>query len=114
MTDYLVMTNMYDTNMLYTSMSYNKQMELLTKKGHSPTLESIKMVEDVLKNNTEFPSKSALLRALPKTMQTQTFNRILKYLEESQKIIFTKDTGIVWVFSSDPNLRKVWEESVSL
>lgn len=83
-------------------------------KGHDPRLASIEMVEDVLKEHREFPSKSALQRALPKTIQTQTFNRILSYLEKSNKIIFTKDRAIVWIFSDDPNLRKVWEQSINL
>jgi len=83
-------------------------------KGHDPRLASIEMVEDVLKEYHEFPSKSALQRALPKTIQTQTFNRILGYLEKSNKIIFTKDRAIVWIFSDDPNLRKVWEQSINL
>ncbi|MBS1268509.1 MAG: hypothetical protein MAG458_01238 [Nitrosopumilus sp.] len=89
-------------------------MELLTSKGHSPRLESILMVEQVLQEQNEFSSKSALLRALPKTMQTQTFNKIIQYLEKSQKIIFTKDNGVVWIFTSNPDLKKVWNESVSL
>ena len=83
-------------------------------KGHDPRLASIEMVEDILSKHHEFASKSALQRALPRTIQTQTFNRILGYLEKSNKIIFTKDRKVVWVFSTDKNLKKVWVESVSL
>ncbi|MGQ0772735.1 MAG: hypothetical protein ACT4NT_08205 [Nitrososphaerota archaeon] len=83
-------------------------------KGHDPRLASIEMVEDILKEHHEFASKSALQRALPKTIQTQTFNRILRYLEKSNKIIFAKDRAVVWIFSDDPKLRKVWEKSVKL
>ena len=83
-------------------------------KGHDPRLASIEMVEDVLKEHHEFASKSALQRSLPRTIQTQTFNRILDYLEKSGKIMFTKDRAVVWIFSSDPKLKKVWEESVPL
>lgn len=87
---------------------------IFENKGHDPRLASVEMVEDILKEHHEFASKSALQRALPKTMQTQTFNRILNYLEKSNKIIFTKNRAVVWIFSNDPNLRKVWKESVPL
>ena len=85
-----------------------------SKMPHDPRLASIEMVEDILKKHREFASKSALQRALPRTIQTQTFNRILEYLEKSNKIIFTKDRAVVWIFSSDPKLKKVWEESTPL
>ena len=89
-------------------------MTSVLDKGHDPRLASIEMVEDILKERREFASKSALQRALPRTIQTQTFNRILEYLEKSKKIIFTKDRAVVWIFSSDPKLKKVWKESVQL
>jgi hypothetical protein len=89
-------------------------MASILDKGHDPRLASIEMVEDVLKNHHEFASKSALQRALPRTIQTQTFNRILNYLEKSHKIIFTTDRAVVWIFSSDSQLKKVWQESTPL
>ena len=89
-------------------------MTSVLDKGHDPRLASIEMVEDILKERHEFASKSALQRDLPRTIQTQTFNRILEYLEKSKKIIFTKDRAVVWIFSSDPKLKKVWEESAQL
>ena len=89
-------------------------MASVLDKGHDPRLASIEMVEDILRKNHEFASKSALQRALPRTIQTQTFNRILNYLEKSHKIIFTKDRKVVWIFSTDPKLKKVWQESIPL
>ena len=89
-------------------------MSSIMDKCHDPRLASIEMVENILSKHSDFPSKSALQRALPKTIQTQTFNRILNYLEKSNKIIFTKDRAVVWIFSSDKNLKKIWTESVPL
>lgn len=89
-------------------------MSNVMEKGHDPRLASIEMVEDILKKHHEFASKSALQRALPRTIQTQTFNRILNYLEKSNKIIFTKDRAVVWIFSSDVKLKKIWQESTPL
>ena len=89
-------------------------MTSVLDKGHDPRLASIEMVEDILKEYHEFASKSALQRALPRTIQTQTFNRILEYLEKSNKILFTKDRAVVWIFSSDPKLKKIWKESAQL
>ncbi len=87
---------------------------IFENKGHDPRLASVEMVEDVLRKHREFVSKSALQRALPKTIQTQTFNRILNYLEKSNKILVAKDRAIVWIFSDDPKLKKVWDKSIKL
>lgn len=87
---------------------------IFENKGHDPRLASIEMVEEILKKHREFSSKSALQRALPKTIQTQTFNRILHYLEKSNKILFTKDREVVWIFSDDPKLKKIWQKAVKL
>lgn len=89
-------------------------MSNILDKGHDPRLASIEMVEDTLQEHHDFPSKSALQRSLPRTIQTQTFNRILNYLEKSKKIIFTKDRAVVWIFVTDPKMKKVWQESTTL
>lgn len=56
--------------------------------GHSPTLDTILMVEKALLDNTEYPTKKALRESLPKKIEYQTFNRVLDYLEVSGKIIY--------------------------
>lgn len=83
-------------------------------KGHSPNLETILMVEEVLSKNHEFPSKNKLRLALPKQLQYKTFNKILQYLEKSNKIAYDKDGSIFWIFAHGPKFERLEKESVKL
>jgi len=57
-------------------------------KGHSPTLDTILMVEKTLLEFGEYPTKKALRENLPKQIEYPTFNRVLDYLEASGKIMY--------------------------
>jgi len=78
---------------------------------HEPTLRSILMVEGAIHKAKEYPTKKELLESLPMKMQYQTFNRIIEYLLDSNKIILN-DREIVWVFPENPKLKKLLAESV--
>ena len=65
------------------------------KKYHSPTLETIQMVEDVISEKKRFRSKNQLFRDLPKQVNNQTLNIILIYLKKHQKIIIDDDGSII-------------------
>jgi hypothetical protein len=79
--------------------------------GHDPTLGTIQMVEKSIKASKNYPSKRALWQSLPKQVHYQTFNRIIDYLLESNKIILN-DHEIVWVFADNPTLKKALAKSV--
>lgn len=67
------------------------------KLEHSPTLNTVLMVEYVLKNAGEVITLAELKRRLPKKVMHQTLIQILDYLQLSGKIIIgTK--GILWIF----------------
>ena len=73
---------------------------------HSPTLNTVIMVEEVLRNIDESVITIAeLKRRLPKKVNHNKLKTILRYLEESNKIVVTLD-GITWIFNSNPNIRK--------
>ena len=75
----------------------------LQKATHSPTLNTVLMVEDVLKEAGEPISVAELKRRLPKQIMHQTLVQILDYLQISGKIIMgTK--GILWVFTEKKEL----------
>ena len=57
-------------------------------KGHSPTLDTILMVEETLLELGEYPTKKALRENLPKQIEYPTLNRVLEYLEASGKIMY--------------------------
>jgi len=80
---------------------------------HEPQLDTILMVEKAIKDARSYPTKKELLKSLPKQIQYQTFNRILEYLESSNKIVLD-GRQIVWVFPDNPKLKKLLETSVRL
>jgi len=76
-----------------------------------PRLDTIEMVEDMIRKAKTFPSKNQLWRRLPKQVQYNTFKRILDYLESSNKITFDKDGTIVWIFADNPKLKRLLKEA---
>ncbi len=84
-----------------------------TKVLHEPQLNTILMVENAIKEAESYPTRKELLESLPKKVQYQTFQRILEYLESSNKIMFNS-REIVWIFPDSPKLKKLLETSVKL
>ncbi|MEW5839968.1 MAG: hypothetical protein AB1753_03100 [Thermoproteota archaeon] len=73
------------------------------------------MVEQVIRSKDRvFTSKNQLWRSLPKQVQYPTFLTILDYLESSNKIIYEKDSTIVWTFVDTPAAEKSLKESTPL
>lgn len=88
--------------------------EIKNKTNHWPTLNTVIMVENVLKNIDESVITIAeLKRRLPRQVNHNTLMIILKYLEESNKIAVTLN-GITWIHNSNPNLRKAISEGFEL
>ena len=80
---------------------------------HEPQLDTILMVENAIREAKTYPTRRELLKSLPRQIQYQTFNRILEYLESSNKIVFD-GRRIVWVFADNPKLKSLLESSVKL
>ncbi len=65
---------------------------------HSPTLSTVLMVEDILKNAGQVITVAEIKRKIPRKVMHQTLLQILDYLQMSGKIIIgTK--GILWIFT---------------
>ena len=73
------------------------EQALETPKQHSPTLDTIQMVEGSIQNAKEVISIAMLKRQLPRKVNHNTLKVILAYLQESGKIEFTPN-GMVWIF----------------
>jgi hypothetical protein len=81
---------------------------------HPPTLNTVIMVEDVLRNMEEsIITIAQLKRKLPKQVNHNKLKTILRYLQESNKIVLTVD-GITWIFNPNPNLRKAISKGLEL
>ncbi|MFH1399728.1 MAG: hypothetical protein ABIG95_06495 [Candidatus Woesearchaeota archaeon] len=71
---------------------------------HSPTLRTIYMVEDTLRDSEEsLVTMAVLKRLLPRQVNHNTLKEILEYLEESGKIAVSI-RGISWI--DNPGLMK--------
>ncbi len=85
------------------------RQELVIK--HSPTLNTILMVEDTLKNMEDsLITIAGLKKILPRKVNHNTLKEILDYLDKSNKI-YINVKGIAWVQNDNPNLRKAIRES---
>jgi hypothetical protein len=85
----------------------------MTRVIHEPNLQTILMVENAIKTSGTYPTKKQLWKSLPKQIQYQTFNRILQYLESSNKIAFNTKK-IIWIFPDNPKLKQLLETSTQL
>ena len=74
-----------------------RQVLLQPKVLHSPTLETVQMVEETLREAKEVLSIAEIKRRLPRKVHHNTLKVILSYLQQSGKIEFTPD-GAVWIF----------------
>ena len=73
---------------------------------HSPTLNTVLMVENTLKNMDKSVFKVVdIKKKLPKQVNHRILMIILSYLEESNKI-FVSIKGITWIHNTSPRLRK--------
>jgi len=70
----------------------------------SPTLETIKMVEETIKEYSGEFKKTQIWEKLPRKVMWPTYLLILNYLEEINKII-TSDNGII-TYIWNPELAK--------
>ena len=81
---------------------------------HSPTLNTVLMVEDVLKNmNESVITIAELNRKLPKQVNHTTLMIILDYLEKSNKIAVTLK-GITRIHNTNINMKKAIARGLEL
>ncbi|MFH1585631.1 MAG: hypothetical protein ABIB79_02605 [archaeon] len=72
--------------------------EIITR---SPRLETVIMVERFIKDNSGEFKKTELFNNLPKKMMWGTFNIILKYLYEDNKIGIDKEGYIIYIWNPE-------------
>lgn len=71
---------------------------------HSPTLNTILMIEKVLQEAKEVIKLSELKRRVPRKVMHSTVIQILDYLQKSGKILITTK-GILWVYRPPAELK---------
>lgn len=86
----------------------------LKKAPHWPTLNTVIMVENTLKNMDESVVKiSELKRKLPRQVNHYTLMLILRYLEESNKILVGL-RGITWIHNQNTKIKNAISNGLEL
>ena len=80
---------------------------------HYPSLKTVLMVENVLKNANNPVSRKEIKALLPNKIMHQTLNVILSYLQDSGKIIDGRK-GVVWIHNPSKKLAKAIDEGVEI
>ncbi|MEK6954959.1 MAG: hypothetical protein AABX01_08150 [Candidatus Micrarchaeota archaeon] len=78
------------------------QMQIM----HSPTLNTVLMVEKVLNEAGQLVKVAELKRRLPKKVMHSTLLQILDYLQESGKILVSTK-GLLWIYRAPSELEKL-------
>ena len=73
---------------------------------HSPTLNTVLMVEETLKNADKQLTVAELKKELPRKVMHNTLLKILDYLQISGKILFTTK-GIIWIYEDRQKLEEL-------
>lgn len=83
------------------------------KLEHSPTLNTVLMVEETLRRAGQIITIAELKRRVPRKVMHSTLVVILDYLQHSGKIVIgTK--GVLWVFAEREELSKLISQGVEL
>ncbi|MGB3479884.1 MAG: hypothetical protein WBB67_12075 [bacterium] len=68
---------------------------------YNPTLDSVLMVEELIRKQSGKLGKYQLWKRLPRKMMYQTYQVIISYLEDSNKILIDKDGKIIWIWAPE-------------
>jgi hypothetical protein len=84
--------------------------------AHSPTLDTVLMVEECLRDAKEPISVAELKRRLPRKVNHNTLKVIIAYLQDSGKLVFSP-YGLLWIHAPKEGLagflrtERIWRGS---
>ncbi len=87
--------------------------QVQTQIMHSPTLDTVLMVEHTLQDAKEVIKIAELKRRLPRKVMHQTLIRVLDYLQESGKILITTK-GVVWTYTPKDMMERLKKRGLGL
>lgn len=80
---------------------------------HSPTLNTVLMVEETIRKAKSLITVAEIKRELPKKVMHSTLLQILDYLQLSGKIAITA-RGVVWIFTPRKELDNLIKRGLEL
>ena len=69
--------------------------------ARSPTLQTVLMVEKFIDQNSGDFKKTELFKKLPKKVMWQTFQVIMGYLEDINKIAYDKEGHVIYIWNPE-------------
>ena len=78
---------------------------------HYPTLKTVLMVEEILKEAKEPLTRYEILKRSENKVMRQTLNTIIEYMERRGMVLDSKK-GIIWTYTPPAKMRKLLKESV--
>lgn len=89
------------------------KQKVVQRLEHSPTLNTVLMVEDVLRKAGQLITIAELKRKLPRQVMHATLITVLEYLQISGKIVISPK-GIVWVYTPREDLQALVKKGMRL
>ncbi len=86
---------------------------LIEQVAHSPTLNTVLMVEKTLANAKEIITIAELKKRLPRKVMHSTLLHIVDYLQWSGKILISTK-GVVWIYRAPAELEKLKKGGLEL
>jgi len=88
-------------------------MTTMTEVLHYPTLKTVLMVENILKDAKEPITRYEIMKRLNNKVMRQSLNIIIQYLDE-RNMILDSDKGVLWVYTQKNKLNEWLKDSVEL
>ena len=88
-------------------------MQVMKELKQSPTLNTVIMVENTLKQMDSMITVAELKRKLPRKVNHNMLKVILEYLEDGNKIAVSMK-GITWIHNTNRELRKAISEGLEV
>lgn len=77
----------------------------ISEEAHYPTLRTMLMIEETLKDADLVITKAELMRRLPRKVMDNTLNIALDYLED-RGMITTSRRGVLWTYNPSPKMAR--------
>lgn len=86
----------------------------VARQRYQPKLDTIRMVEKFIKENSGEYKKKALWQHLPKKMMYQTYSNTIEYLLESNKIAMDRNGYILWIWDPEAAKKYLLSEDLAI
>ncbi len=80
---------------------------------HYPTLKTVLMVEDILKDAKEPLSRYEIMKRSKNKIMRQTLNAVIDYLDK-RSMVWDSPKGVLWVYTPPEKMKKWLKESVEV